>query len=1083
MKNKILFFLSKWDERYILLFMSLFLFSFYNSAYAVDYNEGNDIVNDSRKEITGYIYDESGEPIIGANVIEKGAETVNGTITDADGRFSLTVNENAVIQISYIGYLPQDINTMGRNHFDIILKEDTKALDEIIVVGYGAQSRAMITTSITKLDEKVLQNVPYTNAAAALQGTVSGVRVQSTSGQPGASPRIIVRGGTSINDPNGAAPLYIIDGIMRTNMNDISSSDIESLQILKDAAATSIYGARGSNGVVIITTKSGKSGKAKAVYNYNLTMSSPGKLYKMAGVEDYITTLRNSMIAADKFPDNTSRLSMAIGYGIGNDLSNNTAFTLQYLTEENKHKLNEGWKSMADPIDPSKTLIYQDNNVQDLIYRTGYSHNHHVEVSGGSENANFLVGLGYLTNEGTVINTDYTRYSFNMNGNVKVLDNLNVSGRVLYSNSKTNNSPLADNVTFYRNAGMPPTTKIRFEDGRLAPGANLSMSNPLYSMYLHERGNKSENITLSLEGDWKIVSGLSFKPQLSLFRINNDNRSFTPAYWDGPLNYNSTRSASASNYQWTQYQADAVFDYIKTLWNDHNFSLTFGSTFYDRQEDRLSAAGKGASTDLIPTLNASGEPTSVSSSISNHRMIGYFGRINYNYLNKYLLSVNARYDGASNLGKNNKWGFFPGVSLGWHIDEENFYSSSLKEIIRMKLRASYGVNGNISRLSDFTADGNYSVGSRYNSNAAIILSTLANQDLQWERSKTLNLGVDFKFLNDRVNVIVDVYRRVTDNLITDFTLPPSTGFASILTNLGSLENKGIDLEINADVLHFGKDGVWNLGFNASKVKNKILILPENGVENNRIGGFYVWDASRQDYAWLGGLQEGGTMGELYAYKQIGIYATDEAAASAPIDNILTVSDKTKYGGDVNWFDADGNNIIDSRDRVYMGNQFPTWTGGFSSNLSLSGFDFYIRTDYTLGHTIYNYAKNFLDYNWQGDNNITQDVVNRSWKKQGDVADMPRMYWAGDRGQQNTIRGNSIYYEPGDFLSIREVTLAYSFLPEIFRKASISNLRLSVTGNNLFYFTKYKGLNPEDGGQDNGRYALPRNIIFSANITF
>ena len=1036
---------------------------------------------DGTKTVTGIVLDDQNETMPGVNVVVKGSNT--GVVTDIDGNYSILVSSNDILVFSFIGYTTQEIAVGNKTKIDVLLKGDTKYIDEVVVVGYGSQSRAMVTTAITKLDNKVLENVPYTNAASALQGSISGVRVQSTSGQPGVAPRIIVRGGTSINSPDGATPLYIIDGIIRSHMNDISSNDIESLQILKDAAATSIYGARGSNGVVIITTKSGKSGKTKASYTYNLTISSTGKSYKMAKAEDYIRTLRTGMIAADKFPDNTGRLNMAIGYGTGNDLSNNTAFTLQYLTEENKHKLNEGWRSMEDPIDPSKTLIFQDNNMQDLIYRTGYSHNHHAEVSGGSEKANFLVGLGYLTNEGTVINTDYERLSFNLNGNVKVLDNLNISGRALYSNSKTNASPLNAAVTFFRNAGMPPTTKIYFEDGTLAPGANMSMGNPLYTMYLHKRDNKSENITLSLDADWKILPGLSFKPQVSLFRVNNDSYSFTPAFWDGPLNYNSTRSASASNYQWTQYQADAVLDYVKTFWNDHNFSFMLGSTYYDRQEDRLNAAGKGASTDLIPTLNASGEPTSVSSSITDHRMIGFFGRVNYNYQNKYLLSINARYDGASNLGENNKWGFFPGVSVGWHIDEEKFYSPSLKELIKIKLRASYGVNGNISRLSDFTADGNYSVGSKYNSNAAIMLSTLANQDLKWERSKTFDVGADLKLFKDEVNIAVDVYRRVTDNLITNFTLPPSTGFNSILTNLGSMENTGIDLEINANVLRFGEDGVWNLAFNASKVTNKILTLPNNGTENNRIGGYYVWDPARKDYAWLGGLQEGGRIGDLFAYKQIGIYATDEAAASAPTDMIMTTADKTKYGGDVNWLDVDGDNVIDSKDRVYMGNQYPDWTGGFASNLSYKGFNFYVRADYTVGHTIYNYAKAFIDYNWQGDNNITQDIVDHAWKKQGDITDVARMYWAGDRGQQNNIRGNSRYYEPGDFLCLREVTLAYSFSPEFFKKLRISNLRLSVTGNNLLYITKYKGLNPEDGGQDNGRYALPRNMIFSANVTF
>lgn len=1041
-----------------------------------------EISQQQKKQISGIIRDVNNEPIIGANIIEKNVPA-NGTVTDVDGKFTLSVKENAIILVSYIGYLPQEISVAGKSYFETILQEDTKTLDEVVVVGYGTQSREMITTSITKLDNKALENVPYSTAASALQGTISGVRVQSISGQPGTAPRVIVRGGTSINDPNGASPLYIIDGIIRPHMNDISTNDIESIQVLKDAASTSIYGARGSNGVVIITTKSGRSGKMKTTYAYNFTVSSIGKRYEMANARDFITTLRLGMIEGKKFPDNTKRLNMPIGYGTGNDLTNRTAFTLQYLNEENKHKLNEGWESMPDPVDPSKTLIFQDTNIQDLVFRTGYSHNHHVEMSGGTEKTKFLVGLGYMTNDGTVVNTNYNRLSFNLNGSVKLLDNLDVTGRTIYSNSKTNRSPLSDAITFYRNVGMPPTTKIRFEDGTIAPGANLSMSNPLYSMYLHKRGNNSENLTLSLDANWQILPGLTFKPQLSLFRVNNNSYSFTPAYWDGPLNYNTSRSSSASNYQWTQYQADAVFDYNKVIQENHNFYFTAGFTYYDREENRLSASGKGASTDLIPTLNASAEPTSVSSLITNHRMIGYFGRINYNYLNKYLLSFNTRYDGASNLGQNNKWGFFPGISLGWHLDKENFWATLPENLLKIKLRASYGVNGNISGLGDFTADGNYSVGTKYYGNAAIILSTLANQDLKWERSKTFDIGADIKLFNEKITVIADVFRRVTDNLITNFTLPPSTGFNSILTNLGSLENKGLELEVSADLLRFAENGFWNVSFNASKVKNKILSLPPNGTENNRIGGYYIWDPDKKDYGWFGGLQEGGAIGELYAYKQIGVYATDEEAASAPHDMIVTIADKTKYGGDTNWLDSDGNNIIDSRDRVYMGNIYPTWTGGFSSNLTYKGLNFYTRLDYTVGHTIFNWAKSFIDYNLQGDNNITQDIVERSWKKQGDIAEMPRMYWAGERVQSNTFRGSSLYHESGNFLCIREVSLSYSFLPDFFKKIKIENFRVSLTGNNLHYFTKYKGLNPEDGGRDDGRYAVPKNVILSTNITF
>ena len=1035
-----------------------------------------------KKVVSGTIKDSKGITLPGVSVVVKG--TTIGTVTNAEGSYQLRVPDGAqTLVFSFVGMKPQEIEVAGRTTISVTLEEETIGVDEVVVIGYGTQSREMVTTSITKLDNKVLENIPYPNAASALQGSVSGVRVQSISGQPGATPRVIVRGGTSINSPDGATPLYIIDGIIRPQMVDISSDDIESIQVLKDAAATSIYGARGSNGVVIITTKSGKVGQMKVSYKYDLTVSNIGKLYDMASAKDFLTLTRTGALAASKFPDNTSRLAMAIGYGTGNDLSNNTAFSTQYLTDINKHKLDDGWQSMPDPVNPSKTLIFSDNDFQALTYRTGISHNNHIEISGGSEKATFNAGLGYLTNEGTVINTDYKRLSFNLNGTLQARKNLRFTGRVLYSNSKTNASPVADNVTFYRSAGLPPTAKVRFEDGTLAPGASQSIGNPLYHMYSRIYDNSYDNLTISLGSDWEILPGLSFNPQISMYNVYSDAYSFQPGYWNGPLSYIVTRNASASSYRWRQYQADAIFNYTKSFSTDHNLNITAGYSLFTRNTGNLSANGRGASTDLIPTLNASSEPTSVSSTISDQALLGYFARFNYSYKSKYLFSMNARYDGASNLGEKNKWGFFPGVSAGWHVDKENFWNFFPKDLVRLKLRASYGVNGNISGLGDFTADGAYSVGSIYSGGAAIAMSTMANQNLKWEQSKTVDVGADIGILKNRVTLLFDYFNRVTNNLITSLTLPPSTGFSSILTNLGSLRNKGIEFEINAQILPSKNDFQWNIAFNASKVENKIVSLPPNGTENNRVGGYFVWDSKLGDYAWKGGLQEGGRIGDMYAYKQVGIYSTDEEALSAPVDNIITLANKTKYGGDVNWLDADQNGKIDTKDITYMGNPYPKWTGGFANTFSYKGLDCYIRLDFTTGHTIYNYAKAFLDYNWQGDNVMTQDVVDRSWKKQGDIADMPRHYWAGDRGQQNVIRGNSLFYESGDFLAVREVSLSYNVPSKFIQKAKLSSLRFSITGNNLHYFTKYKGLNPEDGGTDNGRYALPRNIIFSANISF
>jgi len=1058
---------------------------------SINYNDSNRDNSSGLQQfnLTGTVNDAKGNPLPGVTIVLKG--TTRGTTSDINGNYTIQVdNSQSVLVFSFVGFEPQEVTVGNRTKINVTMSEELVGLDEVVVVGYGTQSRATLTTSVTKLDTKVLANVPFANAASALQGNVSGVLVQSTSGQPGAAPRIIIRGGTSINNPNGAAPLYIIDGVIRSNMNDISAEDIESIQVLKDAASTTIYGARGSNGVVLITTKSGKAGQTQVTYNYDLTFSQVGKTYDMASAHDYIYYGRiGIMTSVRKIPNAATALTQPSAWGTGNDLTKNTGFTTQYLTEDNKHKLNEGWESMPDPVDPSKTIIYDETDWQDVLFRTGVSHNHHLTVAGGTDRATFTAGVGYITNNGIALTTGYDRLSVNLNGEVKVRDNLSIFGRTMYTNSSNKQVYNITNV-FFRSAGLAPTAKYTFEDGTLAPGAAYNMGNPAYFLGRDKTQNSNETITLSLGGRWEILPGLTFDPQVSIYKAASDAYSFMPSYLNGANIWITTRSASSSYSKSFQTQADAIFNYRKTFLSSHNLEATAGFSYFGRNSLGLSASGNGAATDLIPTLNAISTMTGMSGSTSENLILGYFGRVNYNFRQRYLVSLNARYDGASQLGATNKWGLFPGISLGWNLHEEDFWDELFPgELIRLKLRGSYGVTGNISGLGDYQAQGAYSVGNKYIGASAIQNTTIPNPDLRWEQSKTLDAGADIGILNERINIIMDLYRRVTDDLITTLSLPPSTGFSSISTNFGSLENRGFEIEVGAKLLPSESEFQWDVSFNASKTRHKILKLPENGIKNNRVGGNYVWDPSINDYNWLGGLQEGGRIGDFYSWKQIGIYSTDEEAASAPLDLTMSYADKTKYGGDANYQDSDSNDTIDVRDLVYMGNPYPRWTGGFTSSLSYKNLNLYVRMDYMTGHMIYNHAKIFLAGQWAGNLNFPQEMVTHGWKKQGDIA--TRTQYIGGVGNYNYWRGsayhnystNSEFYEWGNFLCIREITLSYNLPADILRKVRINNLRLNVTANNLHYFTKYTGMNPEEGGNDDGRYPLPKNIIFGAVISF
>ncbi|MCW9708819.1 SusC/RagA family TonB-linked outer membrane protein [Fodinibius salsisoli] len=1022
---------------------------------------------------------ESGNTLPGVNVVVKG--TTQGTSTGANGHYEIMVSENDTLVFSAVGFATQEVAVAGRSAIDIAMVASVAELDEMVVIGYGEQSRKTLTTSVAKMDTSVLNNVPFANVSSALQGSVSGLRVQTTTGQPGASPQVVLRGGTSISNPDGATPLYIVDGVKKSNLNDISSNNIESIQVLKDAASTAIYGARASNGVIIVETKSGQRGTTQINYRSSIQMSQLGDFYDLGTAREYIKFARMGMAATgEKHPEFLGRLDMANGFGTGNDLTKNTAFTTQYLTPDNEHKLNEGWQSMPDPLDPSQTIIFKSTDWQDKLFRTAMTTNHYLSASGGSEVATYRVGAGYLSNEGAAIQTGYRRLNFDASGSVKVRENIDVNANVNFSNS-SDEQVFNINQIFQRSLALPSTAKFRYEDGTLAPGQNRSIGNPVYHLNRSVSENNLNRLTLGLNAHWQIADNLSFEPSASLYTVQGIDNEFQKSYFFSANQFIDSRDASGSHSLFWQRELDGVFTYDNTFGQDHNFSAKAGFSYFDRKNYSLFAAGRGAATDNIPTLNASSEETAVSSSTSHQVIAGYFGRISYDYNQKYLLSASGRYDGASNLGGNNKWGFFPGVSVGWNVHEEKFWSSIPDVASSFKLRGSYGVTGNISGLSDFHAQGQYSVGSEYNGQPMVTSTRLPNQDLKWERSRTVDVGFDLGLFNDQVTVLFDYYRRVTDDLLQSLELPQYTGFTSILTNLGSLENKGVEFEIQGDVIQNRSGFNWSLGANASYNQNKILELPENDNENNRIGGILVYDRSSGEYVYKGGLQEGGRLGDLFAYQQLGIYATDEEAANGPTDELVAGSDKTKFAGDVRWLDKDDNGTIDSRDRVYAGNILPNWTGGFSNTFSYKNLSLIVRTDFALGHTIYNESLARFNGQFQGDINISKEVVNQSWLSDRRQTDVPRYYWADQLAQNNLFRGNTRYYEKGDYLALREITLSYTLPTRWVKTLGIRNVRAYATGNNLHYFTNYKGLLPEEGGQDSGRYPNPQSFIFGINV--
>lgn len=1076
--------------------------------------------------VKGVISDNLNMTVPGASILEKG--TTNGTITDMDGNYMLTVSgPDAILQISFIGYKTQEIKVAGKSTVNVVLQEDAEQLDEVVVTGYGGQQkRATLTTAISKLDNKALENVAVSNAAQALQGGVSGLRVVNTSGQPGAAPNIVLRGGATIaGDPANNQALVVVDGVVRS-LNDVNPADIESIQVLKDAASTAIYGARANSGVILVTTKRGKEGKATVSYKFKGGMNIARKGYDFLGARDYLyyNRLGNKYINDAGYTRTLQQVNNSNGYGT----NAGNFFSLQYLTDENKHLLTEGWEQMTDPYDGTGQLIFKDygGKLMDASFNDpSFTQDHYVSVTGGNDKATFITSFGYYDEQGQVVGTSYKRFTGNVNGSYKVRDNIKINAGANYSFSKKPGMWVSEAQLFYRVMSLWPTYNPFNEDGSPTAGVGPADGNPLYWRDKMMRINNVRRTTFNIGGSWEIIPGLTLNENSSIYYIDNEQEDFNKAYQtQNSTTVNNSRDARAMYERQFQQQHSATLTYAKTFAEKHSLDAMIGGEYFDYDTFKMEEKGNKAPSDDIPTLNASSDKVSVYSYKEGYRMLSGFARINYNYDYKYLFSVVARYDGISKLS-DNRWGFFPGVSAGWNMHQEEFFKESkLGNIFsNFKPRISYGLNGNVAGLNNYEVYGSYStinnssgIPYSYNGSTGFLNTGLINSQLRWEKSNSMEVGLDLGLLDNRINIIMDYYNRTTSDLLTNLDLPGYTGFGSIRTNLGSLRNQGFELEAKFNILSNPKGFSWDFSANTSFVKNKILKLPNNGNENNRQGGYLVWDPKTGQETWVGGYQEGQELGNVYAYKQERIFRDwDDVKANAGdrYDAIgelygpnkwAQMSDKEKIGkkpiepGDVMWSDLNNDGIINELDRVKVGNVMPKWIGGFSTTVSYKDLSLFARFDYSLGHILYNdlAARSLGQY--QGTFNII-DMVKDTWSPENQNADLPKFYYADQLGKKNITRSNnanpninnnsSRFYEKGDYLALREITLSYRLPKRIYEKASMSDASIYVTGQNLFYITGYSGMSPEpavkkdNAGVDEGRYPMPRTILVGVSVSF
>jgi TonB-linked SusC/RagA family outer membrane protein len=980
--------------------------------------------------VKGKIMSETGDPLPGVNVLVKG--TSKGSVTDSDGQYTLeNVTATDILVISFIGYNTEEIVVGGRTSIDVNLTPDVQTLSEVVVVGYGTQRKVETTGAIASVKAEDIIQTPVTNVAQGLQARMAGVQITQNSSAPGGNISVRVRGTNSINGTS--EPLYIVDGIQISNsggvnevspLSTINPSDIESVEVLKDASATAIYGSRGANGVVLITTKRGQNGSTRVMYD------------GYYGVQEVTKTI--DVLSAAEFAQLENEIYKSAIY--------------------------------ADPASEGQGVNYQD-----LIFRKAPIQNHQLSISGGNDKTQLALSGNYFNQDGIIINSNFTRYSLRLNLDHRISDRIKFGTSILGSYSInegiTTGSTDIDagailNSIVGAAIGAPPTLQPYRADGTIYPfgeqrdGRYREVTNPLGLAEVLNRTAVKRTL-VNLYGEAKLLEGLTYRASFNVDLQSNLNDYYSPLYIiaKNDLNANSG-TASKMNSNSTVLLHESILTYSKTFSEQH--SLKFTGVFATQSNlynmNRINANGFPNDATKNEALQLAANRT-VSSSRSSERLDSYMGRVNYGFKDKYFVDFTARVDGSSKFGANHKYGFFPAVAAGWRIIEESFMQN-VSLFSDLKLRGSYGLTGNSGALSAYQSLATVSSsGSDYQFDhvytTGINPDRIANPDLRWEKSTQLNIGLDISVLENRLNFTADIYKKNTKDLLYVKSLPLSSGYSSITGNYAELENKGLELAMNARVLDAAVQ--WNVSANATFNRNKVLDL-DGGTTTERFVTNYTV------------LRVGSPLGLFKTYLFDGVYQTGEA--------FLPGSDGRTGGPKVKDFSGDG--TITAADQVITGNPNPDFIFGFSSNLRYKNFDFSVFLSGSYGNDIYNLSRYSFE-NPLGQRNLLKETANH-W-----TADNPNNeYVGGYPGGRLPISDR--FVEDGSYLRCKNISLGYT-LPEI---KGINRARIYISANNLFTVTNYSGFDPEVNsfggsntaiGVDNLVYPAAKTFLGGVQITF
>ena len=968
--------------------------------------------------VQGVVKDQTGETVIGASVMEKG--TTNGTITGIDGDFSLNMSPNGTLVVSFVGYKTQEVQVKGQKQLQVVLSEDAEMLDEVVVIGYGTMKKSDLTGAVSSIGNKDIKDSPVSNLGQAIQGKISGVQIVDA-GKPGDNVSIKIRGLGSINNCD---PLVVIDGVPTDlGLSSLNMADVERLDVLKDASATAIYGSRGANGVVMITTKRGTEGKGKLAVSANYSFQNATNVPSLLNAAQYAELSNDMMVNSGRNP-------------------------------------NPEW---ANPSELGAGTDWMDE-----LLRTGVMQNYTVSYSGGNEKSHYYVSGGFLDQSGIVKSVNYRRFTFQSNSDAQVLKWLKFSNNITFSadTKKSGSYNIGDALKAL------PIYPVKNEDGSWSgPDGNSewygSTRNPIGPTELNKSQTDGYNFLANLTAELTFTKWLKFKSTFGydakFWFIDN----FTPKYNWKPTPTEETSRYKSDNKSFT-YLWDNYFLFDHTFAEKHRVGLMAGMSAQWNTNDYLNAQKNVFMFDNVHEMDNGEEMYAIGGNETEWALLSYMARVNYSYEDRYLLTATIRRDGSSRFGKKHRWGTFPSVSVAWRASQEKWFPKN-DYINDLKVRAGYGVTGSQASV------GNYSYLASYNTSVypfgissgnqtALVSSTLANPYIHWEEVAQTNIGFDASLFNSRVMFSFDAYLKETRDMLVKASIPITSGFedtTTTYTNAGKVRNQGIEMSLHTINLT-GELG-WETNLTATYNKNKIKDLNSDvPYYINQINNSYITMLAK-DYP----------INVFYGYVTDGIFQNQSEVNTHAVQ-------PGAEPGDIRFRDLNNDGVINDSDRTVIGNPNPSWLFSMNNSLSYKGFELSVFLQGIAGNKIYN-ANNIDNTGMAAAYNQTTDVLKR-WQGEGTSNSMPRAVF-GDPNQNTRVSDR--FVENGSYLRLKNITLSYTFPKQWLQKAQIENARLSLSCENVATITGYSGFDPEVGinGIDQNRYPISRTFSLGLNFNF